>query len=343
MLEPILIDPAVMVGKPIDPAARQTDIACATTLRELWSKEIAAEDVKCRRDYTTGQQSGLGAALYWRRYGGRRCSRPHYREGRTRYGSGPCPRDPAPACLRGAEDDAELQLFAAQVVAGADPAKALARLAKIDSLGLPANLRPVMTEVRAEIAIAMGGSASLREALAAMAACDDSAVTLQLLTARGREKGLIASDSSQAKLPLAADEEDGNDDGELPDERTLAPHVRELVRFVREKEPALEFEDRVMLGQYLERHGAPETASDVLHGRVATDRDTAGLRTYLMASICCWPYVSIQGCLGCATGRDGSHPILHAGCPFVLTQPLGIADSEYLGSYTVPEYDTGRY
>ncbi len=74
-------------------------------------------------------------------------------------------------------------------------------------------------------------------------------------------------------------------DGEVPDERSLAPHVRELVRYVRHNESKLDFADRVMLGQYLERHGAPETASNVLHGHVAVDRDTPGLRCYVSSSI----------------------------------------------------------
>lgn len=294
-LEPILIDPAVMVGKPIDPAARQTAIACAATLRELWSKEIVAEDVNA--DETIPLACNLASAL---RFAGDDAAAADVLD-RTIAKAG---RDTvlvrarailhlhadedvtAVALLDGVEADAELQLFAAQVMAGRDPAKALERLSKVDPKILPANLQPVVTEVRAEIAIARGDGAELREAIAALAASDDSSVTIQLLTARGREKGLIASESGQARLPpLVADEEEGDDDGELPDERTLVPHVRELVRFVREKEPTLEFADRVMLGQYLERHGAPETASDVLHGRVATDRNTAGLRTYLMASI----------------------------------------------------------
>lgn len=295
-LEPILIDPAVILGKPIDPATRQTAIACAVTLRKLWSKEIAAEDVNA--DETIPLACNLASAL---RFAGDDAAAADVLDhtiakagrdtvlvrARAILHLHADEDEKATALLDGAEVDAELQLFAAQVVAGRNPAKALERLSQIDPDGLPVNLRPVMTEVRAEIAIAMGDAAALRQALAPLAASDDSAVTLQLLMARGREKGLLASDSRQAKLPLAADEEErgDDDDGELPDERTLAPHVRELVRFVREKEPALEFADRVMLGQYLERHGAPETASDVLHGRVATDRDTAGLRTYLMASI----------------------------------------------------------
>ena len=293
-LEPVLSDPAVMVGKPVDPAARETARECAATLRNIWSKEIAAEDVNA--DETVPLASNLASAL---RFAGDDAGAADVLD-RTIAKAG---RDPvllrsrallhlhadedekAVALLDGVAADPELELFAAQVMATRDPDKAFERLSRIDPGHLPPNLRPVVLEVRAEIALARGDAAMLSEAISALEASEASRVVRRLLIARGREKGLIADESSEPKLPLPEGDAGDDEDGELPDERSLAPHVRELVRFVRSSEPTLEFADRVMLGQYLERHGAPETASDILHGHVATNSDTAGLRTYLTASI----------------------------------------------------------
>ena len=293
-LEPVLSDPAVMLGKPVEPEARETARRCASTLRDLWSKEIAAEDVNT--DETIPLASNLASAL---RFSGDDAAAADVLD-RTIAKAGrdsvlvrsrallhlhADEDDKAVALLDGVAADPELELFAAQVTAKRDPVKALDRLSRIDPNHLPANLRPVVPEVRAEIAIERGDAAMLSEAITTLGESDESLVTVKLLTARGREKGLIANEGREPKLPLPEEGAGDEDDGELPDERSLAPHVRELVRFVRSSEPTLEFSDRVILGQYLEHHGAPETASDILHGHVATDRDTAGLRTYLMASI----------------------------------------------------------
>lgn len=47
----------------------------------------------------------------------------------------------------------------------------------------------------------------------------------------------------------------------------------------------MSYADRVQLAQFLERHNADETASNLLDGQVSADRDSIALRTYLSVSI----------------------------------------------------------
>jgi tetratricopeptide (TPR) repeat protein len=295
LLEPILNDPAVLVGRPVDAGAREAAGQCATILKELWSKEIAAEDVNadeivplagnvasalrfCNDDAAAADvldrtiaKVGRDAMLVR----ARALLHLHADED-----------DKAVALLDGVQTDPELKLFASQVLISRDPEKALKQLNLIDPESLPANLRPVQIEIRGEIGLRLGDESMLRDAIENLKSMEGSTVAAMLLTARGREKGLLVVEALEPKLPVVGgDEPDEIDDAEVPDERSLAPHVRELVRFVRENEPKLDFADRVMLGQYLERHGAPETASDILLGHVAFDRDTAGLRCFVSSSI----------------------------------------------------------
>jgi thioredoxin-like negative regulator of GroEL len=76
-------------------------------------------------------------------------------------------------------------------------------------------------------------------------------------------------------------DEDELDDLSLP----LPAHLKELIRDLNEHESELSFADRLQIAQFLDSHNASEAASNLLAGRMQSDKDSAGLRTYLQSSI----------------------------------------------------------
>jgi len=291
-LEPILNDPETMLGKLAGADVMATVKRCADVLKEVWAKEIAAEHVNPEEIIPLA--ANLASAC---RYAGDDAASADVLD-RTMAKAG---RDPillrarallylhadddrkAVELLVAGKDDPEARLFMARVLAVKQPDHALERVEGLDPNSLPEHLRPVVSEVRAEIAIALKDAAALRAAIGQHESSGGQFATRALLMARGHELGLL--DYVQAK-PSAADP--GPDDDELDDlsKALLLPtYVKELIRAVREHEAELDFADRLQLAQFLESHNAPEEASDLLAGRVQPDRDTVGLQTYLQSSI----------------------------------------------------------
>ena len=290
-LEPILNDPETMLGKLAGADVIGTVERCAGVLRGVWAKEIAAEHVN--PDEIIPLAANLASAC---RYAGHDAASADVLD-QTMAKAG---RDPillrarallylhadddrkAVELLDEGRDDPEARLFAAQVLATKRPDRALERLEGVDPKSLPEHLRPVVFEVRAEIAIAKKDADSLRAAIGQHKASGGPFAARALLSARGHGLGLVGDAQVKPSAADAQPEEDGLDDlSALP----LPAHVTELVQAVREHEAELNFADRLQIAQFLESHNASEVASDLLAGRVQPDKDTVGLRTYLQSSI----------------------------------------------------------
>ncbi|MBX9591705.1 MAG: hypothetical protein K2X43_20635 [Hyphomonadaceae bacterium] len=291
-LEPILNDPETMLGKLAGTDVIGTVGRCATVLRGVWAKEIAAEHIN--PDEIIPLAANLASAC---RYAGDDAASADVLD-QTMAKAG---RDPillrarallylhadedhkAVELLAEGKDDPEARLFAAQVLAAKQPDRALERIEGVVPKSLPEHLRPVVFEVRAEIAIARKDAETLRAALEQHETSGGPFAVRELLRARGHALGLAGD--AQAK-PSAADAE--RDEDELDDLSEALPlplHVKELIQAVREHETELDFADRLQIAQFLESHNASEAASDLLAGRVQPDKDTVGLRTYLQSSI----------------------------------------------------------
>ncbi len=265
---------------------------CADVLRGIWDQEIAAEHISS--DVIIPLAANL-ASTY--RYAGDDAASANVLD-QTMAKAG---RDPvllrarallylhADADFKAVEllvegkDDPEARLFAAQVLAAKQPARALECLEALDPKSLPEHLRPVLVEVRAEIAIATKDAESLRAAIERHETSGGSFAERALLRARGHQLGLLSD--AQAKPSTADMEIDEDQEDDLSETLPLPTHVKELVHAVREHEGELDFADRLQIARFLESHNASEAASELLVGRVQPDRDTVGLRTYLQSSI----------------------------------------------------------
>ena len=290
-LEPILNDPETMLGKLAGTDVIGTVERCVTVLREVWAKEIAAEYIN--PDEIIPLAANLASAC---RYAGDDAASADVLD-RTMAKAGKDPillRARALLYLHADEDrkaiellaagkhDPEARLFAAQVLAAKQPDRAIEQLEGVDPKSLPEHLRPVVLEVRAEIAIAKNDAESLRNAIGQHDASGGPFAVRSLLRARGHELGLLGD----AAKPTAVHADPDQDDlGDLSEALPLPAHVKELIQTVHGHDGELDFADRLQIAQFLESHNASEVASDLLDGRVQPDRDTVGLRTYLQSSI----------------------------------------------------------
>ena len=291
-LEPILNDPETMLGKLAGADVIGTVERCAATLKGVWAKEIAAEHINPEEIIPLA--ANLASAC---RYAGDDVASADVLD-RTMAKAG---RDPillrarallylhadnhrkAVELLAEGKEDPEAQLFAAQVLAAKQPDRALEHLQRVDPKSLPEHLRPVVLEVRAEIAIAKKDVKALRAAIGQHEASGGAFVARALLRARGQELGLAGN--AQA-MPSEADVEPGEDElDDLSEALPLPAYVKKLIQDVHEHEAELDFADRLQIAQFLESHNATEVASDLLAGHVQPDKDTVGLRTYLQSSI----------------------------------------------------------
>ncbi len=289
-LEPVLADPELMLGKPTAQGVFEKVRRCADVLRKIWSDEIAAEEVGGGE--LEPLASNLASAL--------RCIGDDNSAGDVldatiaKVGNDPVllrarallhmhtdENEKALALLTQQENDAEIRLFTAQLLAAREPERAAKQLAEIDIAALPENLKPVVPEVRAEIALAKNDAGLFQTALDELDAIDAPVAVSATLVARGTERGLV---KEEADRPGGAENDDNIDDMSDADER-LPTHIVKLVRQIRERETQLSLADRILTAQYLDNHNAFEVASSLLHDQVAFVRDTVGLRTYLSASV----------------------------------------------------------
>jgi cellulose synthase operon protein C len=291
-LQPILNDPETMLGKPAGANVIGTVERCAAVLRGIWTKAIAAEHIS--PDEIIPLAANLASA---HRYAGEDAASADVLD-QTMAKAG---RDPillrarallylhadddrkAVELLADGKDDPEARLFAAQVLAEKHPDRALERLDGLDTKSLPEHLRPVVFEVRAEIAIAKKDGETLRVAIGQHEASGGPFAARALLRARGHELRLLGD--AQAKPSAVGSEPDEDEIDDLSEARPLPAQVKELVQAVREHEAELGFADRLQIAQFLDSHDVSEAASDLLAGRVQLNRDTVGLRTYLQSSI----------------------------------------------------------
>ena len=205
-LEPILNDPETMLGKLAGADVIGTVERCAAVLKGVWVKEIAAEHIN--PDEIIPLAANLASAS---RYAGDDAASADVLD-QTMAKAG---RDPvllrarallylhadddrkAVELLAEGKDDPEARLFAAQVLAAKQPDRALERLEGVDPKSLPEHLRPVVFEVRAEIAIAKKDGETLRAAIGQHEASGGPFAARALLRARGHELGLLGD--AQAK------------------------------------------------------------------------------------------------------------------------------------------------
>lgn len=295
VLDPILNNAGVLIGEAVEAGVVEKVCKCAETLNDLWLKELARDDVNS--DEVIPLANNLAAA---KRFCGEDLKAADILD-KTIQKIGHDPDlirarillylhqdedDKAVELIAETETNAELELLAVQVIVNQDTARALERLTNIDLEELPENLQPVVHEIRAEIALKEKNSQNLQQAIESMRAHEDSKAQCMLLVARGRELGLIENEIDAPALPMDKQDDDIEiDEDEIPSERKLASHIRSLIDFVRNTQPKLDFTDRVMLAQYLDRHNAVEVASDLLTNLIDTKRDSVALRTFLTASI----------------------------------------------------------
>jgi Flp pilus assembly protein TadD len=293
VLEPILNDAELRLGKPAPEGSIEKCRRATETLRELWQKGMSPEEVNASQIIPLA--ANLASAL---RFTGDDTAGAEVLDSTiTRAG-----RDAelirarallylqtnedqkAVALIEQASDEPDLELFAAHIIAGRDPEAALQRLEKIDTGGLSAGLQHVVPEVRAEIALAQGKPELLRVSLDELQRNGAPVVMRAMIEARGRELKLLPSESDGTQGKLAELEDEGELD-ELFDDERLPDYVTSLIRTVQSRERELTFAERVQVAQYLDQHGAFEVASDLLHGHVDGSRDSVALRTYLSASV----------------------------------------------------------
>ena len=161
-LEPILNDPEILLGKQVEADVVATVTRCAAVLKTIWTQEIATEEIN--PDNIIPLAANL-ASTY--RYAGDDVASADVLD-RTLAKTGKDPillRARALLYLHSDDDrkavellvecseDPEARLFAAQVLTGKEPDRALGLLEELVPESLPKQLRPVVSEVRGEIAI----------------------------------------------------------------------------------------------------------------------------------------------------------------------------------------------
>jgi tetratricopeptide (TPR) repeat protein len=293
-LEPILSDPEIMLGKQVSKGVFDTIKRCAEVLNVIWTKQIVAEEPN--PDQIVPIAANLATAY---RYAGDDEAAADVLD-RTIAVAG---KDPilvrtrsllyvhadddkqAIELLRSNDADPETRLFAAQLLVSKQPDQALERLAGVDAASLPAHLQHVVAEIRAEIAMAQNDVGMFRAALDELTTHDAPFSTIEMIAARGHDHGLLASRQENNKTVSAPRPDEGDIDDDLLEDAGLPRQITYLIERVNAQESQLTFADRVQIAQYLDNHNAFETASNLLDGRVAFERDTVGLRTYLSASV----------------------------------------------------------
>jgi Flp pilus assembly protein TadD len=292
-LEPILNDAETMLGKQVRADVVTTVTRCAAVLKAIWTKEIAAEEIS--PDEIIPLAANLASAY---RYAGDDAASADVLD-QTMAKAG---KDPillrarallylhadndrkAVELLAEAKEDPEARLFAAQVLAAEDPDRALERLEGLDPKSLPRHLQPVVSEIRALIAIVKKDRENLRAAIEQHGAAGGPFAVRAMLKARGHELGLLEDGEPKPDVTSTKPVSDAEFEN-LSDIHPLPAHVKELISSVREHEAELSFVDRLQIAQYLDNHNVFDVASDLLVDRVQLDKDTVGLRTYLSSSI----------------------------------------------------------
>lgn len=277
-LEPALSDIEIVLGKPAPEELHDAVRKSAETLEHLWKQEMDAEDPHPHEAYPLANN----AAAALRFIGDAKRAARILDETIEKIGRDPdlvrcrallhlaADEDQSAAALLETIDDPEGLLFAAQLAVAKDPEGASARLDKLDVSRLPKGMRCIVPEVRGEIALVLMDQPGLEAALKALEAAGAPFATIAVLRARAQEKGLIKIEVEEA---CEEDNVEAN------------PAIEAIIRDLPAHEAAMSYADRVQLAQFLERHNADETASNLLDGRVSVDRDSVALRTYLSASI----------------------------------------------------------
>ena len=302
VIQPIVADQEILLGKPIDPSVFQRVSAAADQLHAIWQDYVNTEEVTsdsivplahncaialrfCDRSETaarlldrTIETVGLDPELVRTRV----LLHLHADE-----------ESQALALIGSEPDEPALALMAAEITTSNDPAAAMERLGRIRVGDLPCELQPVAHELAAQLAISLNAKPEFDAAMQRLTLSQHSTTTVRLLQARAVKAGLVSHPASStaatnevASHPQSIDEDEDIDDDDdtglaLPPSPELAPFVEHVI----DQDAALTFVERIQAAVYLEHHGACEVASDLLHGRVALDRDTIGLRTYLAASV----------------------------------------------------------
>lgn len=278
VIEPALADRDVLFGKHVDPAVIEAVKRAADALRDLWSREMRMEDIRSEEAVPLANNAAAGL-----RFAGDDAGAAKILDETLDKVARDSGLMRARALLylhtdeneRAAEllqsvDDPEGTLFLSQILASKKPAKAREVLDGLKVNDLPEAMRSIVPEVRGEIAIAEKDKTAIQQAIDALAERGAPFETIAILRGRAIEAGLVAPQ------PVDADEEI---------DEPVSPVVASIVNELPQHEQDLTFPARVQLAQFLERHGADEVASNLLHGRIDLDRDSTSLRTYLAASI----------------------------------------------------------
>jgi len=290
VLQPVLADVSIMLGKPAGAEVFATVRRCAERLEALWRRHIDAEEATA--EALAPLAHNTAAAL---RFTGQTDAAARLLD-RTleRVGRDPAlirarallhlhadEDDKAAALLATVNADPELQLLAAEITAETDPTGAAERLKAIAVDRLPSELQTSAAELQVNLAIHFKDAPAFTHAIQRLADRGGRPSTLALLRARAAKAGLLPDTS-----PLPAEQAD--DDTGLLDAAAVeqqAPHLLPLITHVQAAGEAFSFPERIHVAQFLGQNGAPEIASGLLHDRVTLGRDTVGLRTYLTATV----------------------------------------------------------
>lgn len=279
VLEPALADTEIVLGKPAPNELYDAVRKSAETLERLWKQEMDAEDPHPQEAYPLANN----AAAALRFIGDAKRAARILDDTIEKIGRDPdlvrcrallhlaADEDQSAAALLETIDDPEGLLFAAQLAVAKDPEGARARLDKLDMNRLPERMRCIVPEIRGEIALALKDQPGLEAALKALEEEEAPFATIAVLRALAQQKGLTKVDAEKA--------------GEEEDDEKVSPAIEAIIRELPAHEAAMSYADRVQLAQFLERHNADETASNLLDEQVSADRDSVALRTYLSASI----------------------------------------------------------
>jgi hypothetical protein len=278
VIEPALADRDVLFGKHVDAAVIEAVRRAANTLRDLWSREMRMEDIRSEEALPLANNAAAGLRFAGDDAGAAKildetldqvARDPGIIRARALLYLHTDENERAAELLRSVHDP-EGTLFLSQILASKEPAKAREVLDGLKVDDLPESMRSIVPEVRGEIAIAEKDKTAVQQAIDALAEQGAPFETISILRGRAIEAGLVK--------PQPVDVDDEVDE-------PVSPAAASIVHELPQHEQYLTFPARVQLAQFLERHGADEVASNLLHGRIDLDRDSTSLRIYLAASI----------------------------------------------------------
>lgn len=282
-LEPILSDPGLHFGKPIDSGVIATIETATTILVGVWEKMSEEEEAfsdpivalaqNCAAALRFCHRTDEAAAVIDRALArvGRHAAlllvraQLYLEEGQN---------EQALKVIGSIPNDPQLALLHAELLARSDAGSAAAAIDAIAIKELATPLARSATKLRLNLALDLDDLARAESLVDELEPLGESAVGLLLIRAQ------IAQKRAPSGI-MVENEEDGAEQFPIPALSTAATSLAQSL----ESDTQADFLVRVEGAQFLGSLGAHEAASNALHGRVDLTRDTLALRVYLAASM----------------------------------------------------------